>query len=149
MKGKSLRSRTIGMATDFKSYPAILLNRSQTSYRQTVSHPAAPFAAQRCIFSGERGSQHLLAPDGSRILMFTAAERRKQPTCPLADGQANQTGGWTGSKCSGWGNSRCTVVSVGNNSIIHNHTRINCVSNTHNYKPTFASPCMQRYGIWL
>ena len=42
----------------------------------------------------------------------------------------------------GWGKSRFKVVHMKNNTIINN-TRINCVSHTHNYKPTFVPPCVE------
>ena len=47
----------------------------------------------------------------------------------------------------GWGESGCTVVCMGNNTIINNNTRINSVCpRTHDYKPALAPPCVADRG---
>lgn len=138
-KGKSLRSRTTEMATAFKSYPAILLNRLQTNYRRTVPHSCSLFSPKTHLF---RRTLVPAPPGPERKLHFDVHSSQKAETTHVPPG------GWTGGKCSGWGNSKRTVVCVGNNTIRNNRTRINCVSNTHSYKPTFAPPYRQRYGVW-
>ena len=40
------------------------------------------------------------------------------------------------------GGSRFTLVCMENNKTINNNMSVNCVSYTHNWKPTFVPPCI-------